>query len=161
MVKYLAALVAVAVLAATSDGGCKLQQPGDKTPAEPPPPAIILTMTMTSNPSGTYVMVKINAIDHSGLPSVNLETGELYPTQHPYRTPYGHFITHPPSTTATYTMEGFMGGSPGDILGCEFSINGVKIQDTGTPHVSQIEPGELSTMVYCEYEYWPGKVLQP
>jgi hypothetical protein len=153
-VKQVLAAIVTAILAASSTEGCNA--PGDKTPTgKQPVPAVFLLMKLESSPPGVYATITINARDHSGLPSVDLENGEIYPTTHPHRTPYEHIITHPATATVTYSMEAFAGGDPGTILGCSFWLDGVKLQEIGTPHVTEIQEGSLSTLVYCEYTRYP------
>ena len=149
----LLAVATTVILAAASSESCNA--PGDKTPTgKTPVPIVVLLMKLESSPPGLYATVTINARDHSGLPSVDLETREIYPTTHPHRTPYEHFIAHPANVSVTYTMEAFAGGDPGTILGCSFYLDGVKLQEIGTPHVTTIAEGSLSTLVYCEYTRW-------
>lgn len=152
---YAAAVVAWAVL--MTGQSCNLNPPGDKTPANPVPTPVVVMLELVSEPSNIWANVTVNARDHSGLPAVDLVTQELYPTVHAQRTPYRHLISHLPHVTVTYSMEAYVGGEVGTILGCAIYIDGVKLQEIGTPHVMEIAEGSNSTLVYCEYTRYAVK----
>jgi hypothetical protein len=152
----IAAAMALVVLAA--DKGCELQPPGDKTPAGGVPAGVITLIEVASHPSGILTKVRIDARDHSGLPSVSILTSELYPTEHVRRTTFTEGITHPASATVTYSVDAIMAGQPGDLLGCKIYVNG-KVP-TGpnaleAVHVAEILEGMTSTQVSCSYTRYP------
>jgi len=149
---------AVALVVLTADKGCGLQPPGDKTPAGGVPAGVVTLIEVTSHPSGALAKVRIDARDHSGLPSVSILTSELYPTEHMRRTPHTEGITHPASATVTYYVDAILAGEPGDILGCKIYVDGDV--PTGpnaleTVHVAQILEGMTSTQVSCSYTRYP------
>jgi hypothetical protein len=151
------AVVTWAVLVASES--CDLNPPGDKTPAGGVPEGVITLIEVTSHPSGALAKVRIDARDHSGLPSVSILTAELYPTEHVRRTPFTEGITHPASATVTYSVDAVLGGEPGDILGCKIYVNGEV--PTGPSaleavHVTQILEGMASTQVSCSYTRYPA-----
>lgn len=157
--KRVLSVAATALMLATGGNGCgDFNAPGNKTPAESVATAPLrIDVEITSHPADKHALVTMHALDHSGLVSVDVITGELYPHQHIRRLPYGHWFMHPPTATVTYRAEALMTGEPGDILACAFYVRGVKVQEIGTPHVSQIEEGQNSAHVLCEYYHLPGK----
>jgi hypothetical protein len=149
-VKNVLAAVTIALLMASGADSCN--RPGDKTPANAEPIVeVIMEVTVAAAAPEVWANVKIHVRDHSGQPAVDIATGELYPTEHPRRLPYKHFVVHPLHVSATYSIEATIGGVPGDILGCAMYINGVKLQEIGTPHVTTIPEGGRFALVYCEY----------
>jgi hypothetical protein len=147
----IAAIMAAVLLATTSD--CNIN-PADKTPAKPPAPTIEIVMEVTkaSEARDVFANIKVNAVDYSGLPVVDVVTGELYPTQHLYRIPYTHYLVQPATASARYSIEATVAGVPGDIFGCAIYVNGTMARGPGTPHVVEIPEGGQSTFVYCEHE---------
>ena len=147
MSKLVSAVIMTAILLSTDS----CVPPGGEAP---PAPVTEIIIEVVSNPEGLWAQVGLNAIDHSGLPAVNLETGELYPTEHPYRTPYKHWIVHPPNAVVTYSVKAIIGGEPGDLLGCNMYLNGVKLTVPGSVGVTEIPQGMASAVIRCEYKYF-------
>jgi len=154
-VKALLALAMSVLVAATSS---ECSAPGDKgqPPAPDAPGTIELVIEVVSHPSEKQVLVKLDAVDHAGLPTVNLEYGELYPTSHIERTTYKHIIVHPPSATVTYSVDALMAGEGGDLLGCNMYLNGVKLMGPGNVAVYSIPESLDVGEVWCEFTYYGG-----
>ena len=146
---------AVLALMMATESGCDSSSTPPKVDSESS--TILLILHVDSAPQGAYVIITVDARDHAGLPSVNLELGRLYPTTYPpLRTPFTHLITHPGTAVVTYTVEAFMGGVEGDLLTCGMTLNGAEVRSLGTPHVAQVLPGSGQAHVLCEYTYYPG-----
>ncbi len=143
------AAILFAALAASASPSC------DSTakPSEPAPAITEMIITVESNPSGIYANITLNAHDHSGRPSVNLESGELYPTNYARKTPYKHAIVHPATAIVTYIVDAIIAGEPGDLLSCSMTLNGVKLTTLGSSHVAEVPSDLHSAHVYCEYTY--------
>lgn len=145
----LGAAITLAALLASSSPSCGVS-PSDE-PAEPASAINEMIIVVESNPSGIYANITLNVHDHSGQPTVNLEVGELYPTNYARRTTYKHVVVSPATATGTYIVDAITSGEPGDLLGCSMILNGVKLTEPGTVAVYEIPSDLHSAHVYCEY----------
>lgn len=146
------AILMLALLLSTTQS---CDSPASKGPSEPVA-VNRLEILVETHPEHMLATIRLNAVDHAGLPTVDLESGQLYPTENVRRTPYGHVIVAPASAVVTYSVEVVITGEAGDLVGCSMKLNGEKLTTIGAANVADIpREGVQWAHVFCEYT-WIG-----